>query len=761
MSYLRSDVAQLITLLGAANTPNSSLDHYINSVKFLLDSGITAGNLPDPTGNSGKFVTTDGSTVSYGLVSEASLSFSDILTNNVSTSKHGLVPKLPNDSSKFLNGVGAWVVPPSGSGTLYSSLGSATDGAITQKATSDSIYQASSIGDLYNEDFSGGSLTNYTNTGSASASISGGTLNISGGTANNTANVITRNLKTCFDQSYRIVRFKVTANATGETIGIGYAPKNSLSFPHCVYVTFNTSASTNRGQIKIHAISSNAATDVALATSNSNISYTNGDIIEMRIDWSNPGTIEAKTKNITTGSDTVFISYTSANLYVTTPVGANAIYTSAIYAMGATFSVLLDVLGTKQKYGPTLVRLGDSITAGAFIGSSNQREVDCIRSQTSGLTETFACGGNTALDVFNSLSYVIQMKPKYAAIMVGINDLLNGITLGTTTTPGTYLYNYQQILTTLVSNGIIPIILTILPVSSTVGANSTINTWNAALVSNFGNSYQIIDYNTQLLSSGNLRTDCDSGDGLHINALGHAIIGNYFIANATQIRSVKQFGLWPNLFYDGSILKLGETVSSPGITVTTGFSGYTALPAGAIISGSNLGGLSLLSGPNGTTGHKVIGAYYVADIVTYKSAFEFANVATGTGVLTLMKDGGTVKVSPLAGNGSGIVGVDNLGNLSFSSALGGVTIQNISSSTTLNTASNKIYTVFIDATAGNVVVTLPAGNTSTIHIIRRTDSTTNTVTFSGTINGFGVSGTSLSAGGGFIMTYDGSNFYCN
>ncbi len=42
---------------------------------------------------------------------EANLSLSDILTNNVSTSKHGLVPKLPNDATLYLDGTGAWTAP--------------------------------------------------------------------------------------------------------------------------------------------------------------------------------------------------------------------------------------------------------------------------------------------------------------------------------------------------------------------------------------------------------------------------------------------------------------------------------------------------------------------------------------------------------------------------------------------------------------------------------------------------------------------------
>jgi hypothetical protein len=48
--------------------------------------------------------------------SEAQLSFTDITTNNVSTSKHGFTPKLPNDATKYLDGTGAYTVP-AGAGT--------------------------------------------------------------------------------------------------------------------------------------------------------------------------------------------------------------------------------------------------------------------------------------------------------------------------------------------------------------------------------------------------------------------------------------------------------------------------------------------------------------------------------------------------------------------------------------------------------------------------------------------------------------------
>ncbi len=42
---------------------------------------------------------------------ESDLLFSDNTINNVSSSRHGLAPKTPNDATKYLNGTGAWSVP--------------------------------------------------------------------------------------------------------------------------------------------------------------------------------------------------------------------------------------------------------------------------------------------------------------------------------------------------------------------------------------------------------------------------------------------------------------------------------------------------------------------------------------------------------------------------------------------------------------------------------------------------------------------------
>ncbi len=50
---------------------------------------------------------------SFGAVVEADITLADNTTNDVSTTKHGLTPKAPNDTSKFLRGDATWAAPSS------------------------------------------------------------------------------------------------------------------------------------------------------------------------------------------------------------------------------------------------------------------------------------------------------------------------------------------------------------------------------------------------------------------------------------------------------------------------------------------------------------------------------------------------------------------------------------------------------------------------------------------------------------------------
>jgi len=69
-------------------------------------------------GSADTYLGSDGTDVSYSAVTDAKLSTSDITTNNASTSKHGFLKKLDNDSTHFMDGTGAWAVPAGSGGSV-------------------------------------------------------------------------------------------------------------------------------------------------------------------------------------------------------------------------------------------------------------------------------------------------------------------------------------------------------------------------------------------------------------------------------------------------------------------------------------------------------------------------------------------------------------------------------------------------------------------------------------------------------------------
>lgn len=73
-----------------------------------LDTGITQLT-SDVTAGPGSG--SQAATIAAGAVTEAKQTLADNTTNDVSTTKHGYVPKAPNDTTKFLRGDASWAVP--------------------------------------------------------------------------------------------------------------------------------------------------------------------------------------------------------------------------------------------------------------------------------------------------------------------------------------------------------------------------------------------------------------------------------------------------------------------------------------------------------------------------------------------------------------------------------------------------------------------------------------------------------------------------
>jgi len=84
------------------NGPGVSIDDQI-----VLFDGVTGKLIKAASGTGVVHVT--GGVYSASPVIESDQSLSNVTTNNVSITKHGYAPILPNDSNKFFNGVGNYV----------------------------------------------------------------------------------------------------------------------------------------------------------------------------------------------------------------------------------------------------------------------------------------------------------------------------------------------------------------------------------------------------------------------------------------------------------------------------------------------------------------------------------------------------------------------------------------------------------------------------------------------------------------------------
>ena len=113
----------LLDVQSAPSTPAAGqgvvyIDTTSKNLVVKDDAGVVKHGVQTEAGASNNFLTAvnDAGVVSKAQPTDANLSLSDITTNDVSIAKHGFAPKSPNDATKYLDGLGAYSVPASGSG---------------------------------------------------------------------------------------------------------------------------------------------------------------------------------------------------------------------------------------------------------------------------------------------------------------------------------------------------------------------------------------------------------------------------------------------------------------------------------------------------------------------------------------------------------------------------------------------------------------------------------------------------------------------
>ncbi len=668
--------------------------------KLLIAGSISGATILDATPVAGSGTVTLPTT---GTLS--TLAGTETLSNKTLTAPTMTSPVLGTIASGVLTN--ATGLPPTTgiSGWPSNSIGSlANDGSGNLSwSSSGSGLTSTIVGDIYNETFAGNTLSSYTSSGSPTATVTGGILHLSGGSNTYVKTLNRTSVKTSFDYMYRRVRFKgITDASTAEGLGIGWLSTNTGGSKIASFVTIDMSAGGTRGTVFFK--NANASGTVStLATSSTQLSYTNStDLIECFVEV-NGANVEIAVRNVTTGAQPVRLTY--ATTWVSGGTVLNVNTSSALYAIGGAQDITLDIFGTNNVKNPLICWIGDSVMKGYFGVTSTGRFFVLASSQIMGDNVLYAVGSNDLTDMNNGFNDVVTLAPKYAIICEGINEAFAGTSVGTTTSAGTYLFKMQAIINNCLSNNIIPIILYSTPVTSGAGIQSTIDGYNTALTSTYGNSYLVVDISTPLKSAGTLAAAYQGGDPYHPNGAGHALISSTIISALTRILQN------PNLAPLSSLVSATATNSLDNLNFAQNWN-WSTLTTG---NGLNLTSTSTAIANSGTVLNvSTSGVNAATGQTTY--AAQFLNSRTGTssvdnGILVTTSGTTTNTAGTFISNGSA-----TLNTAATFSASGATTNYALTT-----TAGRIVLNGTVTTTANDIVSIYAAGSGTSIALTTVSD----------------------------------------
>lgn len=342
-----------------------------------------------------------------------------------------------------------------------------------------------------NYDVSFFKATNYTNFGTANATLIDGKIKILG-----TSNVEKRveiNRDTLHENSD--LEFLYRENAASFSL-FGFASKNAHNYKHNVFFGYLTSG-VNAGKIEVYAgnfVSKSFSTEI-------NTNYAVGDVLKLIV----KRRLLSYTFQVFNQTKGWKISYTIQ----TTPAGVPFIAHNQAKPAVMVSTGDIDFLSFKLvslSENIDTVFAGDSIT----FGQSGTSQTTRYASLVLGNNLVSGGGADTTLNVKNRLAEIISIKPKRVCLMIGGNDILFGVLAAT------YQANLKAIRLALASAGIE--VVHLFPTPRT-GAGTLINFIKTE--PDFVNDLKI-DTNTPLMNGNadTIKTEYNSGDNLHPNNAG-------------------------------------------------------------------------------------------------------------------------------------------------------------------------------------------------------------------------------------------------
>jgi len=382
--------------------------------------------------------------------------------------------------------------------------------------------------------FGSNSIADYeTGLATASASISGGTLNVSGGDGNWLTNYIAMNKSGnpwVYNNASTWVQTVVytvgnTPAATTYGIAVGFRSANAHGELHSAYAWLDlTNGVTNRGRISLYEVEGSSPNFNLMSQSGagSRLTIANGDTITFTVRFSNSlfeGTA------VQTGSVSDSTSIIGGWRFHNVPPADQQMPNTgrwSIVILGGSqaitsWTITDDPVSILMLYRDFIL-VGDDNVIGQWQeqtvgGSAADRWSERFLVSVTTKTGNFSAGpGDCTSEVILKLPALLALKPRYVVLNIGSNDIAEGVS------SGTWQANLVTIRNTLVAEGIEVIWLYIMPRNDF--DVTPVNTFIAATFTD-----TIVDTFTPLKDGGTgLNATYDFGDGRNINYAGANLI---------------------------------------------------------------------------------------------------------------------------------------------------------------------------------------------------------------------------------------------
>ncbi len=379
------------------------------------------------------------------------------------------------------------------------------------------------LGDIFNTTFDASSGSLYTDTSPASTfTFTSGGLTTSGTPADYLNYVTYTSYYTDAHSNKRVIRF--FGNTDGDGIAFGWLAPSNVAIVGRITMTGGS-----KGQLQIQNYFPGSVVTTNRATSTTNLSYTNTtDMIEMALirsgeNWTLTATVIDQGTGLPTGTS-VSVTYTDP-LTGTSTSGRAA--QSVIYHRGGTQTIISDRYAVDNVVQREVLFYGNSIMVGVASAGVDNAASSILSQTIPGGVNLVGGGGTQTADYLLLKDELFSLQPRIFIFENGVNDVITSVSAATTQT------NILQFIADCRANNVIPILSEVLPISASFGGGSNA-TFQAAIVAlnawmNALGNVTVVPASAVIKSGASMAAQFDSGDGIHLNAIGQEAYMNIIV----------------------------------------------------------------------------------------------------------------------------------------------------------------------------------------------------------------------------------------